>query len=272
MGAIYCVTNLADRKMYVGKTERTAQERWVEHLEDAHRGSGTYFHRAIRKHGANGFKVTVLTESEDSVQLNELEKKYIAELRSFDPSVGYNCTLGGNGGRPNALTLEKLRKPKSDDHRRKISEHAKLVGTAHMNTPECRAKKSKALKGRVFSQATLQKMREAKLGKKHSAETNAKQSVRMTGKLNPMHGRPMPVGHQEKLQESVKKWRSSSTTEERSNISRHASKARWEKLSASERSEAIRAVNVIRWSKKRAMKIQNQEIPPVGERSGNVAS
>jgi group I intron endonuclease len=256
MGTIYCVRNLIDGKRYIGKTERTVDERWLEHLYDAERGSDTYFHRAIRKHGALAFFVEAIGVADDARQLNAMEKHFISYLASYVPTLGYNCTLGGTGGRPNELTLAKLRKPKTEDHRRKLSEIAKNRprGNLHTITPEANAKRSRSLKGRVFSEATLRKMSEAKKGKPShiSAESRRRRARQMAGSGNPMFGLKMTAEHQQKLQSAVSKWRQGMSTEMRQEIARRASRARWNKITdPKERAEQMTAARAARWAERR---------------------
>lgn len=99
MGYIYKVTCLVTGKIYIGKTETSAQDRWKGHCRAAFLEShGDYnfpFHRAIRKYGKENFKVEEIEEVEDSEELKEREKFWINKFDSY--YNGYNSTLGGDG-------------------------------------------------------------------------------------------------------------------------------------------------------------------------------
>jgi group I intron endonuclease len=93
---VYLVRNLITGKCYVGKTGRTLEQRWKEHVAFARPDSPMLVCRAIAKHGAEQFEVRVLDECDDAGVLNELERLWIKELGTFKPK-GYNLTLGGDG-------------------------------------------------------------------------------------------------------------------------------------------------------------------------------
>ena len=94
---IYKATNLLNNKSYVGKTEKTFDERKSNHLNDAKRDKGFAFHAAIRKYGEENFVWEVVEDNIiDEVTLNQKEEHYIALYESFGPK-GYNMTKGGEG-------------------------------------------------------------------------------------------------------------------------------------------------------------------------------
>lgn len=96
MGYIYLITNLINGKVYVGKTTGTLENRWKQHVEAASRNIDTHLYRAIRKYGAENFKIESLYYGDEN--LNELERYYIKQYNSFqNPTVGYNETRGGDG-------------------------------------------------------------------------------------------------------------------------------------------------------------------------------
>jgi len=70
------------------------------HKGDAHRGSRTAFHAAIRKYGADSFSITILGEYSPKKASKE-EKKNIVSLSSrVSTGKGYNITWGGDGMLP----------------------------------------------------------------------------------------------------------------------------------------------------------------------------
>lgn len=99
MGYIYKITCNTTKKIYIGKSQSTVQERWKEHCRTAFLPShGDYnfpFHRAIRKYGPEDFIIEIIDETSDSELLKEKEKEWIAYYNSY--YEGYNSTLGGDG-------------------------------------------------------------------------------------------------------------------------------------------------------------------------------
>lgn len=95
---IYKITNLANGKIYVGKTSLSCCKRWQRHIRNVNEGSQTHFHRAIRKYGPESFQaVVIISGCSDKDRLNRLERYWIKKLRTSDPECGYNMTDGGEG-------------------------------------------------------------------------------------------------------------------------------------------------------------------------------
>ena len=96
MSYIYKITNISNNHIYIGKTNRTIEERWKEHLKDANRADfgNRPLYRAINKYGKDNFNIEQIEEcSEDEV--DEREKYWIEYYGSF--KNGYNATCGGDG-------------------------------------------------------------------------------------------------------------------------------------------------------------------------------
>ena len=83
-------------KIYIGKTERSIQERWQEHCRDylkrSHEKRPLY--SAMKKYGIEHFHAELLEETDNP---EEREVFWIEQKRSF--KNGYNATLGGDGKR-----------------------------------------------------------------------------------------------------------------------------------------------------------------------------
>lgn len=98
MGYIYIVRNDINSKVYIGKTLRTIEQRWREHISDAYcernRSFKTHFHSAIRKYGKEHFNIQILEEV-DKDFLSEREQFWINKYNSYEE--GYNSTIGGEG-------------------------------------------------------------------------------------------------------------------------------------------------------------------------------
>ena len=89
---IYKATNTINGKAYIGQTVRTVRERMLEHM----RHDRSYFDRALKKYGAENFKVVVIDSARTVEELNEKEKFWIDFFHTLGER-GYNmCEGGGN--------------------------------------------------------------------------------------------------------------------------------------------------------------------------------
>lgn len=126
MGVIYKLTS-PSRKSYVGQTIKTAEKRWLEHVEDAFNPLKDHckaLNEAIRKYGKDAFTIETLYVCDDDLLLDYLEIEFINELNTLTP-FGYNIKLGGSSG---------------------------------LHAEETKQKISNSLKGRVISEETKHKM------------------------------------------------------------------------------------------------------------------
>ena|SRR5271157_247578 len=203
---VYCVTNTINKKVYVGKTERTLGVRWQQHLHDAAKQSNRcpLLYRAMNKHGVENFSIQEVAVAISRQELDDLERLWIAKLHSAEAGFGYNLTLGGTGGKLNPVALAKmaatqrrrfaspeerakcafwtgLKRPKetrlkmsasqtgrkhSSKTRAQMSAYHKQLGSAamaHLYTPELNASRSRKMSGRIVSQVTKDKLRQAAL-------------------------------------------------------------------------------------------------------------
>ena len=94
MAYIYQITNDVNGKIYIGKTERTIQERWGEHCRDylKHDCEKRPLYSAMKKYGLEHFHIELV---EETSQPEERECFWIEQKGSF--KNGYNATLGGDG-------------------------------------------------------------------------------------------------------------------------------------------------------------------------------
>lgn len=118
-GIIYKITNIVNKKIYIGKTKTYYGEnnlpfgingRLHEHIKSALRGSTDCpaLYNAIRKHGKENFRIKEMFKCDlDDVDNHEIEQIKIHD--STDKKIGYNITLGG-GGRSVVNVSEEVRK------------------------------------------------------------------------------------------------------------------------------------------------------------------
>lgn len=82
---------------YVGccPSGKSIAERFAEHLKG--RGSAPYLYNAIQKHGKEHFHIEQIDAGNTPEQALELERWWIARLKTKAPEGGYNLTDGGEG-------------------------------------------------------------------------------------------------------------------------------------------------------------------------------
>lgn len=96
MSYIYKITNLINGKIYIGKTNRTIQERFREHCKDylSREKEKRPLYAAMQKYGIHNFIVEQIEECTVDI-VEEREKYWIEYYGSF--KNGYNATRGGDG-------------------------------------------------------------------------------------------------------------------------------------------------------------------------------
>ena len=93
---LYCVTNLENKKQYIGQTTKNVTARYSDHLSLSRRGGGSELHESIRQSGEDVFVCEHILDSILQNDLDELEKLLIEERNTKYP-IGYNMTVGGSG-------------------------------------------------------------------------------------------------------------------------------------------------------------------------------
>ena len=132
---VYCHTNKANGKKYIGITQQIPERRW----KNGKGYSTQHFARAIQKYGWNNFEHTILMSNLTKNQACYYERLYIKKYETTLPEKGYNETLGGDGG-------GMYNKHHTQSAREKISEARKIIG---------------------FSEAHKRHISESKAGAKH---------------------------------------------------------------------------------------------------------
>lgn len=96
MAYIYCIVNNINGKKYIGKTTKTIEERFNEHIRDSRkeRNKDRALYMAFNKYGIQNFTVYQLEECNWD-KVSEREIHYISLYDTF--RNGYNETLGGDG-------------------------------------------------------------------------------------------------------------------------------------------------------------------------------
>ena len=91
IGYIYITTNLINGKIYIGKHRKCE-------FDEKYIGSGKYLCNAIKKYGKQNFTCNIIDVADSIEQLNNLEKFYIKKYNSRNFNIGYNISIGGDGG------------------------------------------------------------------------------------------------------------------------------------------------------------------------------
>ena len=119
-GEIYIIRNKANGKGYVGQARKYvsinnnkwgSEARWKSHVSEAFSGTKDHcvlLNSAIRKYGSDGFEVSKICDCL-LTEMDELEKKYIAEYNTLTPN-GYNMTKGGQTNKTDSDSTKQNKK------------------------------------------------------------------------------------------------------------------------------------------------------------------
>ena len=98
MGYIYKITNMINKKAYIGVTTKdNPNERWMNHKSAIRANIGCpLLQKAVKKYGEESFKFEVLIICFDE-DVFKFENEYILKNNSMSPN-GYNIAVGGIRG------------------------------------------------------------------------------------------------------------------------------------------------------------------------------
>jgi len=179
IGYIYKTINLINNKIYIGQKRGKFDKNYY--------GSGKILNKSIKKYGTNNFKVELLCECKDRMELDKKEKYYIKKFNSSITFGNYNIANGGHGGNGmEGKTYEecfgesKAKQIKEKQSENRTGEKNPMFGKKHKN--ESKEKQSRWQKGlsyiekygEVKTLEILEKKRKSMLGQKRSAETKNK--------------------------------------------------------------------------------------------------
>jgi group I intron endonuclease len=155
---VYKATNISNGKIYIGKTIRTLSHAKARHHQRARfawkYGTQSRFYSAIRKYGEENFSWEIIFVGNSDEDIQAAERRYIAELKSYDKSLGYNMTPGGDGGAGKTLSSQHKQKLRiafsgqrnpmagktGKDHpaygHKKSPEQKALISAAHLGRPK----------------------------------------------------------------------------------------------------------------------------------------
>lgn len=158
MGKVYKIQNNVNGKIYIGITTQPINERFDGHIKSSDKGSPFRLHCAIRKYGKDNFTIIEIDSSESRTELAALERKWIQELNSYDPSNGYNMTLGGDGAAGRDIkestkqklsdSVSKHRASLTDEERKRLTSAANNAKIGKSESNDSRKLKSQSQKNR----------------------------------------------------------------------------------------------------------------------------
>lgn len=181
MAIIYLITNQINNRQYIGRTYKTIEKRWTEHVSASkNKECGMLLPLAIAKHGVENFTQIILETCDDDI-VGLREMYWINELKSHVEHGGYNLTLGGDGGMFGYKASEQTKKKIGDSHRgQKRSDEAKenmsKAATGRIMSPEAIEKTAKAKRGVKQKPETIEARNKANTGKKRSKEAKENMS------------------------------------------------------------------------------------------------
>lgn len=96
---VYQITCEPTGKVYIGITRFSTEKRWREHWNSARRRPHSVLPMYVdmRAHSKNLWKIEVVATGANYDDLLRLEREIIAKVKSTDPTIGYNRTIGGQG-------------------------------------------------------------------------------------------------------------------------------------------------------------------------------
>ena len=170
-GIVYLALSRTSQKGYVGQTTQDIEARWRSHRY----GRCHALRAAIQKYGAADFDLVPLALADDAVSLDRLEQDWIEKLNTISPG-GYNLKEGGANGKPTVQARQRM----SAAHQGVLlsDSHRTSMAAAQQVRREYEAQHGI---GPVFTQASLEVMRQAKLGTTHSADTRYRMSLSRAG-------------------------------------------------------------------------------------------
>lgn len=92
---VYQISNSVNDRLYVGLTVCSLAKRWREHKSAANLGVDKPLYRAMRKHGVENFKISLLYTASSIEDMREAELRFIKELKAHANDGGYNLTDHG---------------------------------------------------------------------------------------------------------------------------------------------------------------------------------
>ena len=135
MHKLYIITNQINKKVYVGITKLSLDQRWKQHIFSS-KTPKYPIQYAIKKYGSDNFVITLLKEDIDRKIISEQEEPTILKFNSR--TAGYNVAKGGYGGdlgpEANARRIDTMLNRSDDEkHKRSLAQSARQTGRTKAN-------------------------------------------------------------------------------------------------------------------------------------------
>ncbi len=182
---VYLATNTANGNRYVGVTRRSVRQRFTAHVYVAMRRPRTYFHRALKKYGADAFTVDAVASCLRAEGASQVERDVIKQLKPE-----YNQTNGGEftvGRRFTPDVAERIRQGSLGKKRTPEMNAANRAQAKarYESDPAYRAKLHASLEkasAAIDQEKRIAAVREALTGRKWSDDARAKLSASCMGR------------------------------------------------------------------------------------------
>ena len=142
---IYKIVNLINGKCYIGQTKQKISKRFANHISNAKKKVNRYLYDAMNHYGYENFSIELIEDGIIKEKIDETEIKWIAELKTLDPTFGYNMTKGGGGGH----TLANWSEDRKKEHYRHQAENR---AWSYPRGEETRKKIGDAHRGKIIPQ------------------------------------------------------------------------------------------------------------------------
>jgi len=127
---IYIIRNIINNKIYIGKTSYTIEKRFNKHKLNAQNKINRRLYDSMNHHGYDNFKIEEICTCDNNIDANSIEIYYIDYYNSTNPKIGYNMTIGGDGGNtgvyyhksPYDWWVEKYGKERADEIKKRVYE------------------------------------------------------------------------------------------------------------------------------------------------------
>ena len=212
LGYIYKITNLKNKKVYIGQHKKLNNS--LTELDKSYWASGIKINNALNKYGYENFIREILCWCDSQEELNTKEIFYIKEYNSTDDNIGYNIVEGGCAGN----LVEGYSEEELKAHYNKISKgnikawedstiRNKYIKSFSKRGEDWKNKISKSLTGRKgtpMKEETKQKLREINLGNKYGLGNKSRTGQTFSKEtLKKMSERAKQVKHTEEWNEKV---------------------------------------------------------------------
>jgi group I intron endonuclease len=185
---IYKITNIINKKIYIGYNSSTKDTRWNEHKRDylKEKFKTKNLYKAMIKYGIENFSYEKIEEGiEDLDTLKNREIFWISYYDSNNPCLGYNMTKGGDGGCGNITFLKRASSEELEIYGKKISSSKKKFFTKEKKEEWSKRSKDLNLSQYMIKHArsSLKKWWES-LSEKEKFEIQSKKSTGWWDKLS----------------------------------------------------------------------------------------